>query len=362
MTTPKTPFVEITLKLDEDLMQELHKEGIEARDVEREVDATLKAFGLTPHRAWELHVLGTQFINKSRNKPEPMKKENVKVLVSSQTEANVLKALLQMLKEPVDNDYFDYYQTGMYLIFSTGTDYADWIIVNKTHSKLPGKNKVEVKDLILLLTATESKPSSILSGKVAIAVSNEREFKLLMEYYERKGFTAMASFSDFYGTYNITSEKGSLSTAVAYGNDFSHSKISCFQREGYTIIPFESFAKEVGIEVPVFVMKSIDGVDMYQGDICYIPQGMTHKPSGYKTFNIKSDYSPDLGLFASKKLCKKHIYDLNRPKHKVVPLFTGMEAHVYGGEILLKDADRTVTTLLPSDLEDMLHAYKSLQP
>jgi hypothetical protein len=51
-----------------------------------------------------------------------------------------------------------------------------------------------------------------------------------------------------------------------------------------------------------------------------------------------------------------------KPKFHLVPLFTGMEAHVYSGEILIKDADKTVTTLRPSDLEDMANELKHVTP
>jgi hypothetical protein len=51
-----------------------------------------------------------------------------------------------------------------------------------------------------------------------------------------------------------------------------------------------------------------------------------------------------------------------KPKFHLVPLFSGMEAHVYGGEILIKDADKTVMTLHPSDLEDMANELKHVKP
>lgn len=359
MITIKTPFVGITIipiRPDTDLIQELHKEAIKARDQESEVDSILKAFGLTPYRSWELHVLGTQFINKSLNRPEPMKKENVKVLVSSQTEANVLKALLQMLKEPVDNDYFDYYQSEMYLIFSTGTDYADWIIVNKTHSKLPGKTKVEVKDLIILLTATEGKADSILSGKCAIQVNNEREFKLLMEHYEGKGFVS--------GSGNNSIQPKKYPVIVPFEQSFWVKPP--IMAHGYTIILFADFAKEVGIKVPVFIMKSEDGVDLCEGDKYYVASKFEDwqlvSPDPLNVAHSACSHSLTNKAFSTKEAAESWIAKANRPKHKVVTLFTGMEAHVYAGEILIKDADRTITTFHPSDLEDMLHTYKSLQP
>jgi hypothetical protein len=58
---------------------------------------------------------------------------------------------------------------------------------------------------------------------------------------------------------------------------------------------------------------------------------------------------------------KAWIKEQNKPKYKEVELFNGMTAKVYTGEILINDGKRTATTLMPSDLEDLINAYRSLK-
>lgn len=114
----------------------------------------------------------------------------------------------------------------------------------------------------------ELKPS-ILKGKVAIQVNNEREFKLLMEHYESKGFKTFNNNCNsklFLDTYNITSKNGMLITHVAYGDGYGHSQAGYYDVHGYKIIPFADFALEMDIIAPVKIMVSEDGVDLYEGD------------------------------------------------------------------------------------------------
>jgi hypothetical protein len=201
---------------------------------------------------------------------------------------------------------------------------------------------------------------SILSGKCAIQVNNEREFNLLMEHYEAKGWKNDEvqegkgySHSDHNNCYD-------------YKNHFRRSSKGIQEDLGYTIIPFADFAKEVGIEAPLqTAFITHDDVPVFVGDTLY----NTFQEHGGQwctpiEFIVgKNTYVTNLTkIFSTKSAAEAWIAEHNKPKFKVAILFTGMEAHIYGGEILIKDADKTVATLMSSELEDMLHTYKSLQP
>ena len=102
------------------------------------------------------------------------------------------------------------------------------------------------------------KPKSILDGKVAIQVNNEREFKLLMQHFESKGWILNNGRKP-------TKQEFSSKCWASYKNrsDFKYVE----EYLDITVIPFSDFAKEVGIEAPKFIITIEDGVDLYEGDI-----------------------------------------------------------------------------------------------
>jgi len=83
------------------------------------------------------------------------------------------------------------------------------------------------------------KPTSILDGKFAIQVNNEREFKLLMEHYKSKGFVSEdnESLINCFNAYPYP-------TIIKYSCTPTHGKVEI---DGHKTIQFEDFAKEVGI-------------------------------------------------------------------------------------------------------------------
>jgi len=119
-------------------------------------------------------------------------------------------------------------------------------------------------------------PESIISGKCAIQVSNEREFKLLMEHYESKGWTSIEVEKPTKIPYAFKYEE----RIISYGDAFvypsfgtvkaSGHKESQYDPDTYTIIPFSDFADEVGIKVPVFIQDTQDKVPLYIGDNFWI--------------------------------------------------------------------------------------------
>jgi len=199
--------------------------------------------------------------------------------------------------------------------------------------------------------------------KIAVKVNNEREKKTINDWM---GFE-FAVKANGYG-YPIFIK--------AYNNGFFASKHDA-ERLDYTIVDFDFFCAQKGIEAPKPILKSEDGVDLYEGDRLfeanrnlngswYITSGESGR--GYWTVKNRAD-KWSLGApegyeskaFSTKEAAEKWVENKNKPKYKAVALFSGMEAHVYRGEILVKDADRVVTTLYPSDIEDMDHALKVLQ-
>jgi len=217
------------------------------------------------------------------------------------------------------------------------------------------------------------KPASILDGKVAIQVNNKREFKLLMEHYESKGFKSHATYKAFLDTYNITSSFSELPTAVSYCDYFGHSKLKYWKENGYNIIPFADFAKEVGIKVPVFIMNSEDGVPLYNCDeawVVYNLKGIFYLGDRIDLILPLEGYAfktePNNNkLFFSKEAADKWIEEQNKPKSLTLKLFDEFHwAKINKNDIEFKvgtpDSHNTII-IKPSDLEDMLHAYQSLQ-
>lgn len=156
----------------------------------------------------------------------------------------------------------------------------------------------------------ETKPASVLDGKVAIQVNNEREFKLLMEHYDSKGWK---SFDN-----NKPNEcPFANSKTVRYEDMFGTASINEYHsNRGYKIIPFADFAAEVGIKVPVKIMVSEDGVDLYHGSEAHWVSLYATKihymyqltmDEGHRELDFKTTYK----LFSTKEAAEKWIEEQN---------------------------------------------------
>ena len=164
-------------------------------------------------------------------------------------------------------------------------------------------------------------PESILSGRCAIQVNNEREFKLLMEHYDSKGFVS--------GSGNNSINPKSYPVIVPYEQSFwiKTPIMIC----NYRLTSFLDFAKEIGIEAPpVFVMTSEDGVDLYEGDDYFRAGRDKANASGdfvlFETKKIKSCHFvcmyPDTDkAFSTKHSALDWIQKQNKPKEVHVKLF-----------------------------------------
>jgi len=409
----KTPFASITIKPtppDEDLMQELHREGVEA-DYERTEIATKIMETLDPkYRSVGNYQSSMQELlnvaeaaGKLGVKPEPMKKyELLKYAYDNYPKGTIARfggkapdhtstgkfeitdlnseGDIQVMSENglecfycygewaeiISLPLFEIENGDYYQCIKTISNFIEGNVY-RSHKQgcITGDDGVRNRsfdDRFQGCFIKTKQPASILSGKCAIQVNNEREFNLLMEHYESKGWKW------YTGTSPIDKEPSlffSYPNSIKYHDRFQH---SCTNKD-YTIIPFADLAKEVGIKVPVFVLRSEDGVDLYEGDSYSHAYKHTSEDIwsiGVSQPGLSKDSQAllnpkEVKAFSTREAAEKWITKKNKPKHAIVSLFTGMEAHVYAGEILIKDADRTVTTLHPSDLEDMLHTYKSLQ-
>lgn len=129
-----------------------------------------------------------------------------------------------------------------------------------------------------------------------------------------------------------------------------------------------------------FILKSEDGIDLFHGDEMtgawfnpiikeWTLKEFNNAPFVLHSDNLNTEPDEDFPYISSPKTHKafstrqaavKWVNENNKPKYNKVDLFNGMEAHVYSGEILIKDADQTVTTLSPSDIEDLINTYNLL--
>lgn len=209
----------------------------------------------------------------------------------------------------------------------------------------------------------EQKPKSILEGEVLIEVNKEREFKLLMDHYESKGWV----WCDGDAPLSYGSDIVTFPSLIAYRDRFFVGGSPLDK------IPFSDFAAEVGIKVPVVVMTSEDGVPLYEGDKLFEVNKMWNSEKWYlvnadngKGYWIVRQKSEKWNLgekdgyvskaFSSKEAAEEWILEANKPKHKEVKIFNGGTARVYTDAITLNRIK-----IKPSDLEDMLHAYQQLQ-
>jgi len=115
----------------------------------------------------------------------------------------------------------------------------------------------EAKEMLSKAIQNSLQTKSILSGKCAIQVNNEREFNLMMQYLESQKCYWISDdpILTYAPTVNFPYRIIVDNKVITWS---SNSEVDTFK--------FEDFAKEVGIKVPVFIMKSVDGVDLYEGD------------------------------------------------------------------------------------------------
>lgn len=201
-------------------------------------------------------------------------------------------------------------------------------------------------------------PESLLSGKCAIQVNNEREFKLLMEHYESKEWKCIGSMKcDEYTRNGVIS--------VTYHDKFHyHGKHTVKGNElhntGYKIIPFQDFAAEVGIQVPVFVMTSEDGVPLYDGDDAYSVDRNTFKilSNGNSVYDIGcTRHLKQFAFFSTKEAAEAWIKEANN-KDITLSLNSFLSVTINGQGITINNTGTKMKQLLfNSELTQIIESY-----
>lgn len=212
------------------------------------------------------------------------------------------------------------------------------------------KNDFDVYDMASQRWAkiiTEEKPKSILDGKVAVQVNNERERDKFNKHIKPDFDYAF----DNYPAFIQIDEQGFYST------------IRGAEKFGYTIVSFQDFAKEVGIEVPKLIMKSEDGVDLYEGNYYH----RAYKSPSCANWNYNGFWKgleadcygiqkpEEFKIFSTKQAALKWIEKQNKPKSKTLPLYFGQEAiiNLDKSEVRIMDGDKEVSTLSFGDINDL---------
>lgn len=210
------------------------------------------------------------------------------------------------------------------------------------------------------------KPKSIL--KVAVRIENEREFELVKDWKFKKSIKTRGDYDSM--CYMYPEDKGVF--FIYLDNDAYDSEDVAIDK-GYNIIPFESFAAEVGMKAPVFVMQSEDGVDLYEGDDYHRAWYEKEKSKWFydSCTNLNSmhavcrtdDNAKQAKAFSTREAAEKWIEEQNRPKSVTIPLFKHKEcksAEITTKKITIRDGG-DIYYLKPSDIEDVMHALQGLK-
>lgn len=282
-----------------------------------------------------------------------MNRQDYKIKVESKKEAKRFKQMLLAIGENVSSYYWEDIhdiEKQNELVYEGGS----WLCDYDSDGK-----EITFKELLTLIVNDEKevKPG-LLDGKCAIQVTNEREFKLLMEHYNSKGWKSNSGDSptDFPYWYNY----------INYGDKFFHNTLKNFEFSEHKIIPFKDFAAEVGIKVPVFVMKSEDGVYLYEGDYQYVAN--QHEDNQWFLLTncrpiMKGDETPTwLRVFSTKEAAEKWIEEQNKPKEISLSNMPNLGIKVFA----VKDGIRIgkgfhSNVYKVEEVKDWLTAWKSLQ-
>jgi len=186
---------------------------------------------------------------------------------------------------------------------------------------------------------------------IAIKVNNKREAYILITHMASRGWTWIS------GDDPHSYDNYSVNNLITYKDKFSNYLVGNEDIFKGTIISFEEFAKEIGIEVPKFIMKSHDGVDLYEGDNYYeasITCGkwmFIYDPRHFKlNHNCRPvKYPENNKAFADEAKCKEYIEEQNKPK----------EIYLTGGAVYLNISNNQVTFRIKSN-PDENHSIKWL--
>ena len=215
----------------------------------------------------------------------------------------------------------------------------------------------DLKDTWAEIVHPEPEKAGLLDGKCAIQVSNEREFKLLMDHYEGKGWKWCSGLKP---NENV---KVKFPTSIFYGNEFYWDLC-----DGTNEVTFEDFAKEVGIDVPVYIMDSEDGVPLYHyDDYHWVHYNQNKSTWIYREVVYNSAPSASNPAFCdpknskafhSKEAAEAWIKEQNKPKEVIVKLHGGYTVRVEKDKATFAINNFGITG---EELEEIYQTYKSLQ-
>lgn len=195
---------------------------------------------------------------------------------------------------------------------------------------------------------------SILDGKVAIQVNNEREFKLLMEHYESKGWK-----TDIMRCEPTSLDFDMNRRSVRYEDNFGTSHNCKYHANGgYKIIPFSDFAKEAGITPPVLIMKSEDGVDLYHKDNFYwtiLKENKKYMSPVLSVFNVP-EKPREMIVFSTREAAEKWIEEMNKPKEIVLDDTPMVKINIEGVTF-----SSNIDYMFSERLKEIHKAYRSLE-
>lgn len=238
--------------------------------------------------------------------------------------------------------------TGVFRILKTETRTAVEVVGGQDHES-------HVYDSSFYQSWAKPVKPSILEGKVSIQVNNEREFKLLMEHYESKGWYWNGSKRDLSYRPNVE-----YPFSIWYENEFVWDIIG--ELEDRISIPFSEFAAEVGIKVPVFIMKSEDGKNLYEGDKYHAAwlSGTKWKVGSGSNLNRRHEVCTGVNYskaFSTLEAAEKWIEEQNKPKSIELP-HTGGSITISRSAITFNTDEKTFSG---SYLEKIWNAYQSLK-
>jgi len=202
------------------------------------------------------------------------------------------------------------------------------------------------------------KQPSILDGKVAIYCKNYREYLLTAKHLDSIGKRSNIVKEEYFENKPIWI---SVENQPVFWSSIGEIRP---EDNGYSIIPFADFAKEVGITVPVFILKSEDGVDLYEGDQAHhVFQG--HGSLGYGgLYNIKHFLLVGKA-FSTKKAAESWIEEQNKPREIEIIHNDNETSHVSKDQIKIRFSDKGsidyIGYLTPKAIEQIWEAYQSLQ-
>lgn len=250
------------------------------------------------------------------------------------------------------------------------------------------REKYKLKKMILSVHVGLSKIEAILADyskddplkveKIAVKVNNEREFNILMRHYDSLGWKGAL------GTNATLCTLSDGLDIIEYNDNFRLLEVGCDQgfdpeQNGYTVIEFDFFCAQKGIPVRKLILTSVDGVDLYEKDNCYV---VVCKSSNKWILDYHSDgsdgdefifratdngkfyNSEEQKVFADKSVAEKWIEKQNKPKEIIVGQGSQYEISVTKNEILIKckgkiHGDNII--IWPSEIQQINDALKSLQ-